>query len=89
VFLFLLSALGLLSVLLLLPFLFSFALAEDFAPLLSGSAPGPPVGAMFELSILSLLTVDSSSALAELTLVLELPPQAVKARAVADNIKIA
>jgi hypothetical protein len=45
---------------------------------------------MFELSILSLLTVDSSSAPAELTLVFELPPpQAVKARAVADKIKIA
>jgi hypothetical protein len=88
VFLFLFSTL--LSVLFLLSALLSFAFPEDFAPLLSGSGPGPPVGAMLELSILSLLTVDSSSALAELTLVFELPPpQAVKARAVAVKIKIA
>jgi hypothetical protein len=44
---------------------------------------------MFELSILSLLTVDSSSALPALTLVFELPPQALKTRAVVVRIEIA
>jgi hypothetical protein len=89
VFLFLLSVLVLLSVL-LLPFLFSFVFAEDFPLPFSGSGPGPPVGAMFELSILSLLTVDSSSALPALTLVLELPPpQALKVKAIVDRINMA
>jgi hypothetical protein len=68
VFLFLLSPLFLFSA---LP---SFAFPEDFVPPFSGSAPGPPVGAMFELSILSLLTLVSVSSLPALTLVFELPP---------------
>jgi hypothetical protein len=61
----------------LLSALLSFVLPEDRVPLLSGSGPGPPVGAMFELSILSLLTVVSESSLPVVPLVFELPPQAL------------
>jgi hypothetical protein len=79
---FLFSPLFLFSVLL------SFVFPEDFVPPLSGSAPGPPVGAMFELSILSLLTVVSVSSLPALTLVFELPPQALQKAAMMSKARI-
>jgi hypothetical protein len=82
VFLFLVSALFLLSVLLSLVF------PEDFAPVPSGSGPGPPVGAMFELSILSLLTVVSVSERPAFTLVLAFPPQALQKAAMVNKARI-
>jgi hypothetical protein len=83
VFLFLFSALF--SFLFLLSALLSFVLPEDGLVLLSGSGPGPPVGAMLELSILSLLTVISVSSLPVLPVVFELPPQALTNSAALKN----
>ncbi len=78
----------LLSPLFLLSALVSFVLPEDCAPRPSGSGPGPPVGAMFELSILSLLTVVSVSSLPALPLVFEFPPQALQKAAMVSKDKI-
>ncbi len=77
----------LLLLLFLLSGLLSFVFPEDCAPRPSGSGPGPPVGAMFELSILSLLTVVSLSLLA-LAPVFELPPQALQKVAMVSKARI-